>query len=379
MRRKGGKVLTALAAAAFGFVVGISFPVVITPKLQYGGMMPWSSSSGAANSSFLDMSILGRLWPPSSPNLTNSAFAEVATARNPEEGAERRLPPGIVVSETDLHLRRLWGSPTQDSATRKYLLALAVGYDEKANVDATIQKFSDNFDIVLFHYDGRTTEWDEVFEWSKEVAHVSARKQTKWWFAKRFLHPSIVAPYDYIFLWDEDLGVENFTAEAYLDIVRKHGLEISQPGLDATNGTTNYDITIKRNDSEIHKTDAARESCRDVHKPPCSGFVEVMAPVFSRDAWRCVWHMIQNDFVHAWGLDSNFWRCVHDPEEQIGIVDAQYLVHHAVPTLQGQGEKEKEGGRSEVRARQFEEMRAFRSRVSDADDELANRTSSIQN
>ncbi|KAM3215415.1 hypothetical protein ACQJBY_067433 [Aegilops geniculata] len=378
MRRKGGKVLTALAAAAFGFVVGISFPAVITPKLQYGGMMPWSST-GAANSSFLDMSILGRLWAPSSPNLTISAFAEVATASNPEEGAERRLPPGIVVSETDLHLRRLWGSPTQDSATRKYLLALAVGYDQKVNVNATIQKFSDNFDIVLFHYDGRTTEWDEEFEWSKEVAHVSARKQTKWWFAKRFLHPSIVAPYDYIFLWDEDLGVENFTAEAYLDIVRKHGLEISQPGLDATNGTTNYDITVKRNDSEIHKTDEEREHCRDVHKPPCSGFVEVMAPVFSRDAWRCVWHMIQNDFVHAWGLDSNFWRCVHDPEEQIGVVDAQYLVHHAVPTLQGQGEKEKEGGRSEVRARQFEEMRAFRSRVSDAEAELANRTSSIQN
>ena len=24
-----------------------------------------------------------------------------------------------------------------------------------------------------------------------------------------------MAPYDYVFLWDEDLGVENFTAEAY--------------------------------------------------------------------------------------------------------------------------------------------------------------------
>ena len=30
------------------------------------------------------------------------------------------------------------------------------------------------------------------------------------WFAKRFLHPDIVAPYDYIFIWDEDLGVDNF-------------------------------------------------------------------------------------------------------------------------------------------------------------------------
>ena len=30
------------------------------------------------------------------------------------------------------------------------------------------------------------------------------------WFAKRFLHPDIVSEYAYIFLWDEDLGIENF-------------------------------------------------------------------------------------------------------------------------------------------------------------------------
>lgn len=30
------------------------------------------------------------------------------------------------------------------------------------------------------------------------------------WFAKRFLHPDIVEEYDYVFLWDEDLGVDNF-------------------------------------------------------------------------------------------------------------------------------------------------------------------------
>lgn len=36
------------------------------------------------------------------------------------------------------------------------------------------------------------------------------------WFAKRFLHPDIVAEYSYIFLWDEDLGVENFNPQRYL-------------------------------------------------------------------------------------------------------------------------------------------------------------------
>lgn len=33
------------------------------------------------------------------------------------------------------------------------------------------------------------------------------------WYAKRFFHPDIVSPYDYLFIWDEDLGVEHFDAE----------------------------------------------------------------------------------------------------------------------------------------------------------------------
>ncbi|XP_047052382.1 uncharacterized protein LOC124657967 [Lolium rigidum] len=289
----------------FGFFIGLTFPVAIAPKVEKE-----KGFGGAANSGFSDNS--------TTPNATSGI---VKIARNPQ-GAER-LPPGIVVSESDLHLRRLWGSPSEDTETRKYLLALAVGYTERVNVDATVHKFSNNFDVVLFHYDGRMTEWDE-FKWSKEAIHISARKQTKWWFAKRFLHPSIVAPYDYVFLWDEDLGVENFTAEAYINIVKTHGLGISQPGLDVTKGKKLYHVTVKRDASEMHK------------------FVEVMAPVFSRDAWKCVWHMIQNDLVHGWGLDFNFWRCVDFPEEQIGIVDAQFVVHHGVPTLRGQG-KEKQG------------------------------------
>jgi hypothetical protein len=142
----------------------------------------------------------------------------------------------------------------QDVASGKqYLVTLTVGYTEKDNINATVHKLSDKFDIVLFHYDGRTTEWEE-FEWSKKVVHVSAKKQTKWWFAKRFMHPSIVAPYEYIFLWDEDLGVDNFTAEEYVKVAKKNGLEISQPGLDSTRGKKTYEVTVRRNDGrEMHK------------------------------------------------------------------------------------------------------------------------------
>jgi hypothetical protein len=44
----------------------------------------------------------------------------------------------------------------------------------------SVLQFSDNFAILLFHYDGRVSEWEE-FEWSKRAIHVSVSKQTKWY------------------------------------------------------------------------------------------------------------------------------------------------------------------------------------------------------
>ncbi|PON33187.1 hypothetical protein TorRG33x02_355390 [Trema orientale] len=221
----------------------------------------------------------------------------------------------------------------------RYLVTFTVGYGQKNNIDAAVKKFSDNFTIVLFHYDGLTSEWEE-FEWSKRAIHVSVPKQTKWWYAKRFLHPDIVAPYDYIFMWDEDLGVEHFNAEEYIKLVRKHGLEISQPGLEPNKGLT-WQMTKRRGDSEVHKETVEKPGwCSDPHLPPCAAFVEIMATVFSRDAWRCVWHMIQNDLVHGWGLDFALRKCVEPAHEKIGVVDAQWIVHQGVPSLGNQGKPE---------------------------------------
>ncbi|KMS96996.1 hypothetical protein BVRB_7g179450, partial [Beta vulgaris subsp. vulgaris] len=219
----------------------------------------------------------------------------------------------------------------------KYLVAFTVGYDQRANVDACIKKFSENFTVILFHYDGRASEWDE-FEWSKQAIHVSARKQTKWWYAKRFMHPNVVAAYDYIFIWDEDLGVEHFDAEKYIELVKKHGLEISQPGLQPDKGLT-WQMTKRRGDGEVHKVTEEKPGwCPNPVLPPCAAFIEIMAPVFSRNAWRCVWHMIQNDLVHGWGLDFALRKCVEPAHEKIGVIDSQWIVHQAVPTLGNQGE-----------------------------------------
>lgn len=276
------------------------------------------------------------LCPPVSPKVEESAKVSTDCSSLPPRGAEY-LPRGIVVPLTDLYPRRLWGKPEEDLPVKpKYLLTLTVGLQQKDFVNQCVQKFSRDWQIVLFHYDGKVSEWDDL-DWAKYAIRISTPKQAKWWYAKRFLHPDVVEAYDYIFIWDEDLDVEHFDAEKYIELVKKYGLEISQPGLEPDKGLT-WEMTKRRGDSEVHKDTTEKEGwCPDPQLPPCAGFVEIMAPVFSRSAWRCVWHMIQNDLVHGWGLDMELQRCARPAHEKIGVVDAQWIRHRVVPSLNSSG------------------------------------------
>ncbi|CAM0885749.1 unnamed protein product [Alopecurus aequalis] len=364
-------VVVTIVGVVFGFFIGISFPTVSITKLHFPSSIV--SYIEDKNSGLTAQAILNHAWTSarnarenntSEPSSNSTMRIYVPT--NPR-GAEM-LPPGIVSATSDLDPRRLFGDPAEDLPTRpKYLVTFTVGISQKENINRAAKKFSDNFAIMLFHYDGRVTEWDE-FEWSKRAIHISVPKQAKWWYAKRFLHPDIVAPYEYIFIWDEDLGVEHFNAEEYIKLVKKYKLEISQPGLEPDKGLT-WQMTKRRGDREVHKDTEERPGwCTDPHLPPCAAFVEIMAPVFSRDAWRCVWHMIQNDLVHGWGLDFALRKCVEPAHEKIGVVDAQWIVHQVVPSLGNQGQSENGKAPWEgVRERCRKEWGMFQTRIAEAD------------
>ncbi|TYG49511.1 hypothetical protein ES288_D10G100100v1 [Gossypium darwinii] len=368
--------ITTFAGVFLGFLIGVSFPTLSLTKIN----LP-SSLFPSVDLTYIEDKHSGlstrKLFSALS-SLKDDKVVMVASNKSEKtkiwiptnpRGAER-LPPDIITSESDFYLHRLWGQPSEDLTIKpKYLVTFTVGYNQKSNIDAAVKKFSENFTIMLFHYDGLTTEWDE-FEWSKRAIHVSVQKQTKWWYAKRFLHPDIVAPYDYIFIWDEDLGVENFDAEEYIKLVRRHGLEISQPGLDANSASLTWAMTRKRDNTEVHMDTEERPGwCSDQHLPPCASFVEIMATVFSRDAWRCGWHMIQNDLVHGWGLDFALRKCIEQPShEKIGVVDAQWIVHQGVPSLGNQGQPV--GGKASwqgVRERCRKEWTMFQDRMTAAE------------
>ncbi|ONI36382.1 hypothetical protein PRUPE_1G583200 [Prunus persica] len=250
------------------------------------------------------------------------------------------LPEGIVAKTSDLEVRPLWGSSVnnENSKPSMSLLAIAVGIKQKEIVDRIVKKFlSSDFVVMLFHYDGAVDKWRDL-NWSDRAIHVSVMNQTKWWFAKRFLHPDIVSEYEYIFLWDEDLGVENFDPKRYLSIVREEGLEISQPALDPDKSDVYHPITARVKKLKVHrrfyKFKGSGRCDNHSSAPPCAGWVEMMAPVFSKAAWQCVWYMIQNDLIHAWGLDVQLGYCAQgDRTKNVGVVDSEYIVHLGLPTL----------------------------------------------
>ncbi|CAN0907414.1 hypothetical protein LINGRAHAP2_LOCUS24795 [Linum grandiflorum] len=290
------------------------------------------------------------------------------------------LPRGIVVRTSDLEMRPLWSaSRTEEKPKRSVsLLAIAVGIQQKEIVNQIVKKFpSSEFAVMLFHYDGAVEKWEDL-TWNARAIHVSAVNQTKWWFAKRFLHPDIVAEYEYIFLWDEDLGVENFNPSRYLSIVEEEGLEISQPALDPSKSEVHHPITARKSKSAVHrrmyKYKGNGRCFKNSTSPPCTGWVEMMAPVFSKAAWRCVWYMIQNDLIHAWGLDTQLGYCAQgDRAKNVGVVDSEYIVHLGLPTLGVFNKTEaqwksldKVDKRPEVRMQSLIEMRIFKKRWENA-------------
>ncbi|CAL9128921.1 unnamed protein product, partial [Musa acuminata var. zebrina] len=332
-------------AAAFlcmVFVVGTSF-VAFDYKEKMSAEIPTDAVEITRGNLQTDLS---KLQTPRANSWSDESTQSKSCESPCISSGSEPLPKGIVMRKSDLEMVPLWGPPKakESVSSQKSLLAIPVGIKQKEIVNKIVTKFaSHDFTVMLFHYDGVVDEWKDL-QWSEGALHISAINQTKWWFAKRFLHPDIVAPYRYIFLWDEDLEVQNFHPERYLSIVEREGLEISQPALDPAKSQIHHQITARLRKGHVHrrmyKFNGGGKCSKKSSSPPCTGWVEMMAPVFSRAAWRCAWHMIQNDLIYAWGLDMNLGYCAQgDRTKKVGVVDSEYIVHKGLPTLGGSDEK----------------------------------------
>ncbi|CAN6872902.1 unnamed protein product [Brassica oleracea] len=166
---------TALFSVTFGILIGLSFPSLWITKI-FLHLLPFCIVQASLPKTLLCSVALSQI---------DSDTAAPTLAIDNSKACFIYGFLQILKALRDCH-RDLKNKP-------RYLVTFTVGYNQRHNIDACIKKFSDSFTIVLFHYDGRVSEWDDEFEWSKNVIHISVLKQTKWWYAKRFLHPDIIA------------------------------------------------------------------------------------------------------------------------------------------------------------------------------------------
>ncbi|KAI3682915.1 hypothetical protein L1987_83296 [Smallanthus sonchifolius] len=174
-----------------------------------------------------------------------------------------------------------------------------------------------------------------------------------------------------------------FNPRRYLNIVKAEGLEISQPALDSNSTDIHHRITIRKRMNKFHRrvydSRGSVKCSNDSEGPPCSGFVEGMVPVFSRAAWHCAWHLIQNDLVHGWGMDMKLGYCAQgDRSKKVGVVDSEFIVHQGIQTLGGASAKKTSNNvdlskkhasvdvRAEIRRQSTTELQVFRQRCEKA-------------
>ncbi|KAJ0111328.1 hypothetical protein Patl1_03140 [Pistacia atlantica] len=224
------------------------------------------------------------------------------------------LPKGIVSGTSDLKMRPLSGPGNEkNSKTPMNLLAIAAGIKQKESVDKIVKKNG-----VLKPY-----MYPLSIKLSGGLLSVSCI---------RILFQAMPK---------YSCGMKTLE----LTILMLKGLEISQPALDPEYSELHHQLTARDNRTRVHRRivkviGGGRRCHENSTNPPCTGFVEMMAPVFSRASWRCAWHIIQNDLVHAWGLDFQLGYCAQgDPTKNIGIVDSKYVVHYGLPTLRRSGTK----------------------------------------
>ncbi|GJY70299.1 GDSL esterase/lipase-like protein, partial [Tanacetum coccineum] len=162
-------VVTTFTGVMLGFFLGMSFPIVLLDKkTNMHSTVPTSIDLRDIQDKYPGISTQAALnvWSSMQHNKLiqsdNYRSTKIWAPDNPR-GAET-LPPGLIERESDLYLRRLWGTPSEDLSIKpKYLIAFTVGYDQKENIDKAMKK-------------------------------------------------------------DEALGLDDFEAEKYIELMKKHGL-----------------------------------------------------------------------------------------------------------------------------------------------------------
>ena len=153
----------------------------------------------------------------------------------------------------------------------------------------------------------------------------------KWQLAIQHLHPNTIAIYDFIFFWDDDIEMDGFDPVRFVKIMQENRLEMAQPSIQSRHGLS-HGITRHRA-CPLPVRDPDRLTMHRV-VGRLTNFVEIMVPVFTRDAWREFYSYLEPGNRSGWGYD-------YIPLGRKGIVDALPVEHtRPVQSINGKSEND---------------------------------------
>ncbi|QJE95262.1 DUF707 domain-containing protein [Luteolibacter luteus] len=150
---------------------------------------------------------------------------------------------------------------------------------------------------------------------------VAYDKGQKWELVRRHLDPETIKEFDYVFVWDDDIGIANFDVLRFVKIMESNRLAMAQPSLVSPHPIC-HDITRQQ------QCPPALGSLNRVGR--LTNFVEIMVPVFTRESWAEFYSYLTPAARLGWGFDSLLLG-------RKGIVDCMHVVHTRPCSQYGSG------------------------------------------
>lgn len=161
-----------------------------------------------------------------------------------------------------------------------------------------------NYDIHLIVYDDSL---DDFYLDADFICHIKGYKlKVIYKYFKKY--PCFLDTYDYFFFPDDDIKMDVNTINRLFDTMHHYGLKIAQPSLTMSYPTWSHLLKDKYN------------------KLRYTNFVEMMVPLFSKEALRAVLFTF-NENETGWGTEAHWPLLIKATHQDIAVIHEISVVH----------------------------------------------------
>ena len=194
--------------------------------------------------------------------------------------------------------------PITFNGDKRFLVMARVG-DTSLHKEWLEPKEYKNFDLYLEYFGDGSNDYKNDCDFYAEA------KDTKWPRFYKVIEEfgEQVFKYDAIWMPDDDISTDCSTINEIFEIFMMYNLSLAQPAL-TSDSYFSHNITLERSENILRFTK----------------FVEVMVPIFSREALQLCW----STFIKSksgWGLDSTWPKLLGYPNDKMAIIDKLPVKH----------------------------------------------------